>query len=179
MHKTISFLSYFSYSSSTENNYTTTNDRSNQETRRTPDHYNNRTNPRVGTGRIMKPKTEVKKEIKDPDYKGFTKTRQFRNSKSEQKILFKNQRKDRQDFPQNNRNSLEDLERDLNKMNIQDGISKGSNKNNQRQASVPPRLQTEQKGSKRYSSLRQRSLPETAAPPFNQSSNYYGNGKKN
>ncbi|XP_074037445.1 CASC3 exon junction complex subunit isoform X2 [Leptinotarsa decemlineata] len=40
------------------------------------------------------------------------------------------------------------------------------NANNQRQGSVPPRLQSEQKGSKRYSSMRQRSLPEANNPPL-------------
>lgn len=48
-----------------------------------------------------------------------------------------------------------------------------------RQTSVPPRLQNEQRGSKRYSSLRQRSLPDTgAAPPFAQHPSYYPQGKR-
>lgn len=36
---------------------------------------------RVGTGRVIKPK----KEIKDSDYKGFTRPRNYRNPKAEQK----------------------------------------------------------------------------------------------
>lgn len=174
-------------STSTNSNASTTDTKSKQEVpnRRSSSNSiseqpNNRSQQRVGTGRIMKPKPEVKKEIKDSDYRGFTKTRQFRNSKSEQKILPKPQKKEKKETAQSQsskQNSVQDIEKDLNKMNIQDGASKiNSKSNSQRQASVPPRLQGEQKGSKRYSSLRQRSLPETAAPPFTQA-NYYTSGK--
>lgn len=74
----------------------------------------------------------------------------------------------------------------MGKLSVQDGVGLknggggGSGKQGgqqQRQGSVPPRLQGEQKSSKRYSSLRQRSLPETAAPPFGQHpQSYYPNG---
>lgn len=71
------------------------------------------------------------------------------------------------------------LENDMNKLSMQDAMHRGGVKHaSQRQGSVPPRLQAEQKGSKRYSSLRQRSLPETTAPPFNQHApGYYAAGK--
>lgn len=133
---------------------------------------------RVGTGRIVKPK----KEIKDSDYKGFTKSRQYKSSKTEQKVLPRRSAKPESDYIQSqnytNKNNTQDVEADLAKLSLQDAGHKNSGKHGgQRQASVPPRLQAEQKASKRYSSLRQRSLPETAAPPFNQhQSNFYGNG---
>lgn len=135
--------------------------------------------PRVGSGRVAKPK----KEIKDSDYRGFTtKTRQVRNMKTEQKIVPNNSKKDdfiaSQNFTNRNNNvQIQELERDLSKMNVQDGNYKGAKHSGQRQGSVPPRLQSEQKGSKRYSSIRQRSLPEAATPPFTQPSNYYPNGR--
>lgn len=137
----------------------------------------NRTQQRVGSGRVVKPK----REIKDSDYRGFTtKTRQVRNMKTDQKVVPKTARND--DFIQsqnftNRNNSVQDLEKDLSKLNVQDGVYKGGKHGGQRQGSVPPRLQSEQKGSKRYSSIRQRSLPESATPPFSQHSNYYSNGK--
>lgn len=76
---------------------------------------------------------------------------------------------------------MQELERDMGKMSVQEGgggvgFKSNQKHNNQRQGSMPPRLQAEQKGSKRYSSIRQRSLPETANPPFVQHTNYYGNG---
>jgi protein CASC3 len=131
--------------------------------------------PRVGSGRVIKPK----REIKDSDYRGFTtKTRQVRNMKTDQKVVPKTQKKD--DFIQsqnftNKNNNVQDLEKDMSKLNVQDGVYKGSKHGGPRQGSVPPRLQSEQKGSKRYSSIRQRSLPESATPPFTQHSNYYSN----
>lgn len=126
-------------------------------------------NSRVGTGRVSKPK----RELTDSDYRGFTKSRQFKSSPTT-KIHGRN--------PHNsnvNKNNVQEIEKDMGKMSIHDGGG-GSFKanlkhNNQRQGSMPPRLQAEQKGSKRYSSIRQRSLPETTNPPFLQ--NYYGNGK--
>ncbi|XP_044263228.1 protein CASC3 [Tribolium madens] len=135
----------------------------------------NRMQQRVGSGRVVKPK----REIKDSDYRGFTtKTRQVRNMKTDQKVVPKSSKKD--DFIQsqnftNKNNNIQDLERDLSKLNVQDGVHKGGKHGGQRQGSVPPRLQSEQKGSKRYSSIRQRSLPESATPPFSQHSNYYSN----
>lgn len=137
------------------------------------------TQTRVGSGRVIKPK----KEIKDSDYRGFTtKTRQVRNLKNEsqknipQSSTSNNSRNQkREDFIQtqnftNKNNNFQELEKDMSKMNIHDSNNGGSSgsgyKNNkQRQGSVPPRLQNEQKGSKRYSSMRQRSLPESATPP--------------
>lgn len=142
--------------------------------------YQKNYQPRVGSGRVPKPR----KEIKDSDYKGFTtKTRQVRNMKTDQKIVPKNVKKDdfiaSQNFTNRNNNvHIQELERDMSKMNVQDGnYNKGTKHGNQRQGSVPPRLQSEQKGSKRYSSIRQRSLPEAATPPFTQPSSYYPNGK--
>lgn len=149
---------------------------SNDSSQSVPFQEPNRNQQRVGSGRVVKPK----REIKDSDYRGFTtKTRQVRNMKTEQKIVPKNQKKDdiihSQNFTNKN-NNLQELEKDMAKLNVDSG-SKGKH-GSQRQGSVPPRLQTEPKGSKRYSSLRQRSLPESATPPFSQPqhSNYYSNG---
>lgn len=130
----------------------------------------------------MKPK----KEIKDSDYRGFTtKTRQQRNIKTEQQKILppRNQfNKDKEDFIQTqnftNKNSVQEVEKDMSKLSME-GNFKGGKHNNQRQGSVPPRLQSEQKGSKRYSSMRQRSLPEANTPPVPnyQHSSFYPNGK--
>lgn len=65
-----------------------------------------------------------------------------------------------------NQQSLSELEKEVSNLNIQESgnYGRGGKFNNARQASVPPRLQAEQRGgSKRYSSIRQRSLPETTA----------------
>lgn len=78
--------------------------------------------------------------------------------------------------------NIQELEKEVQKLTV-DGQYKGGNKfnNNQRQGSVPPRLQTEQKGSKRYSSMRQRSLPEANTPPampnYSHPTTFYPNGK--
>lgn len=112
------------------------------------------------------------KEIKQSDYTGFTKSRQFRNSNVEQKVLPRAEKKA-------GKGRVQNIEHDLENLNLQDVTVKGGGKGaSPRQGSVPPRLQAEQqKGSKRYSSLRQRSLPETAVPPFSQPANYFPNGK--
>lgn len=143
---------------------------------------NGKPQQRVGTGRIVKPI----KEIKDSDYKGFTISRQYKSSKTGQKIVPKKFTKEDPNYIQSQNytnKSNQQLESEMSKLNIQDPAGHKSNSSRhggQRQASVPPRLQAEQKASKRYSSLRQRSLPETAAPPFNQhQTGYYGNGKFN
>lgn len=138
---------------------------------------------RVGTGRIVKPA----KEIKDSDYRGFTKTRQFKSSKGGQKILPKKSPSVNEDgdYVQsqnftNKNNSVQNLENEMGRMSVQEAAYKNGAKQHggPRQGSVPPRLQAEQKSSKRYSSIRQRSLPETAAPPFGQHApGYYPNGK--
>ncbi|KAJ8949523.1 hypothetical protein NQ314_008220 [Rhamnusium bicolor] len=126
---------------------------------------NNKTNQqRVSTARIVKPK----KEIKDSDYRGFTtKTRQQRNIKIDQQKVLPPRNQSKDDFIQTqnftNKNSIQDIEKDMSKLSV-DNSYKGV-KHNQRQCSVPPRLQSEQKGSKRYSSMRQRSLPEANTPP--------------
>lgn len=148
---------------------------SNRSNNFSTDHSNYRPqNQRIGTGRVIKSKPEMKKEIKDSDYRGFTKTRQFRNSKSEQKVLPKNYKMDNtQRQSNNNEDCTDDIQKELCQMNIQEEPLKSNKQTNQRQNSVPPRLQAEQKGSKRYSSLRQRSLPETVAPSFSQAANYY------
>ncbi|KAK5648314.1 hypothetical protein RI129_003206 [Pyrocoelia pectoralis] len=129
---------------------------------------------RAGTGRVFKPKSEIQPK----DYKGFTKSREFSNSNSKSdQIISKTHKTDAVQDRKNNENKVENLERDMNQINIQDNSLKTSNKqqSGHRQNVVPPRLQVEQKGSKRYSSLRQRSLPETAAPSYNQAANYYPN----
>lgn len=141
--------------------------------------YNNNKSQRVGSGRVTKPKRENKR---GDECSGFTRTRDF-ETKKDQKIMPKHMKKDdyiqSQNFTnKNNKSQTQDLEKDMNKLSINEGgYSKNNKYNNQRQVSVPPRLQNEQKGSKRYSSIRQRSLPETANPPFNQHSNFYPNGK--
>ncbi|KAL1502883.1 hypothetical protein ABEB36_007961 [Hypothenemus hampei] len=126
--------------------------------------------PRVGTGRVIK----SKKEIKDSDYRGFTtKTRQQRSMRTEnQKVLpSRNSCKDSEDFIQTqnftNKNQIAKLEKDISQLNIQDGVYRSTNRNSgNRQGSVPLRIQnSEQKGSKRYSNMRQKSLPEATTPP--------------
>ncbi|CAH0550826.1 unnamed protein product [Brassicogethes aeneus] len=145
--------------------------------RSTSSQESHKNNPRVGSGRVIKPK----KEIQDSDYKGFTtRTRQVRNVKVDQAEPARNQKKDEyihsQNFTNKNSSSVQALEKDMDKLNVQDGIYRGGKQqNNQRQGSVPPRLQSEQKGgSKRYSSMRQRSLPECATPP-NYPTTFYPN----
>lgn len=139
---------------------------------------NGKPQQRVGTGRVVKPK----KEIKDSDYKGFTRPRNYQSSKVDQKAPPPRKSNKDSDFihSQNftNKSRVQELETDMNRLSVQDASSKNVGKqSNQRQGSVPPRLQGEQKSSKRYSSLRQRSLPETAAPPFGQHpQGYYPNG---
>ncbi|XP_057653796.1 protein CASC3 [Diorhabda carinulata] len=137
---------------------------------------NNNKGQRIGSGRISS-----SKEPNESEYNGFTtKSRNARNRKATaQKVLpAKNVQKDdyiqSQNFYLSNKNN--ELEKDMSKLNIEDGNGSKSNfnkanynncNNNQRQSSVPPRLQSEQKGSKRYSSMRQKSLPETTTPPLN------------
>lgn len=144
----------------------------------------NKQGQRVGSGRVVKPNNSNfnnKREPKPNDYRGFTKSRNF-EMKKDQRVLPKQNRKEdyihSQNFTNKSKHVGQDLEKDMNKLNLNEssGGYKGNKYNNQRQVSVPPRLQNEQKGSKRYSSIRQRSLPETANPPFNQHSSYYPNG---
>lgn len=102
--------------------------------------------------------------------------------KKDQRVIPKQNKRDdfihSQNFTNKVKPHLQDVERDMARMNINEGGYKNNKYNNPRQISVPPRLQNEQKGSKRYSSIRQRSLPETTNPPqFNQQSNFYPNGK--
>ncbi|KAF5287992.1 hypothetical protein FQA39_LY15574 [Lamprigera yunnana] len=138
------------------------------------DHPSSRNHEKIGTGRVLKSKPEVPKEIKDSDYKGFTKSRQFRNSKIEQKVIPTSQKGEIQKHLTSREDGTEDVQKNLEQLNFQEQQQPKVNKvNNLRQNSIPPRLQGEQKGSKRYSSLRQRSLPETAVPTFNQAVNYY------
>ncbi|KAI4468957.1 protein casc3 [Holotrichia oblita] len=130
-------------------------------------------NFRAGSGRVSKPK----REITDSDYRGFTKSRQFKSTPANRVHGRNNQNSN---LHQGNK-GIQEVEKDMGKMSIQDGGGGGGFKqnikhNNSRQGSMPPRLQAEQKGSKRYSSIRQRSLPETTNPPFPQHANYYGNG---
>nr|XP_022914646.1 protein CASC3 isoform X1 [Onthophagus taurus] len=135
-------------------------------------YQNNKSSSRVGTGRISKPK----REFSDSDYTGFTKSRQFKSTPPP-RVHNRGPIERPQNAPSKN---VPDLEKDMAKMNLHEGggYNKTSNTkqhNNVRQGSVPPRLQSEQKGSKRYSSIRQRSLPETNNPPFVQHNTYYGN----
>ncbi|XP_076268851.1 CASC3 exon junction complex subunit isoform X1 [Rhynchophorus ferrugineus] len=138
---------------------------------------------RVGSGRVLKPK----KEIKDSDYRGFTKkTRQQRGMRNDQQKVLppRNIKKDSefiqsQNFTNKNsgKSGVAEVEKELGELHIQDGPFKGnkagSNNTQNRQGSVPPRLQqSEQKGSKRYSSMRQRSLPESGTPPSSNFSFY-------
>lgn len=134
---------------------------------------------RVGSGRVIKPN----REIKDSDYTGFTtKTRQVRNVRTEQKIVPRAQKRNdfikTQNFTNTSSSSTQEVEKGMANLNVQDGVYRGGKHGGNRQGSVPPRLQAEHKGcSKRYSSMRQRSLPESATTPFSQHANYYPNGE--
>lgn len=174
----------FRSSTSTQQNFSS-NSNHQQEIKSSPP-QNGKPPQRIGTGRVVKPK----KEIKDSDYKGFTRPRNYKSSRVEQKPQQTPSQQQQSpgikkpDFIQSqnftNKNKVQDLESDMNKLSMHDGVRNGGKPNNQRQGSVPPRLQGEQKSSKRYSSLRQRSLPETAAPPpFSQHppQTYFPNGK--
>ncbi|CAG9764121.1 unnamed protein product [Ceutorhynchus assimilis] len=160
---------------------------SKQFTENNSDQNYNRSNhiTRAGSGRIVKPT----REIKDSDYRGFTsKSRQQRGTRSENQTILP-PRKRETDFIQsqnftnktNHINQVAELEKEINQLNIQDGVYKGSNRNNaqnsnqNRQGSGPPRLQNseQQKSSKRYSSMRQRSLPETNTPPIPANFSFY------
>lgn len=147
---------------------------------------------RTNLGRVVKPR----KDIKDSDHGGFTtKTRQMRPVKIEKQQVLPPRNQEQspkeeipikaQSFENKSNNSIQEIEKEMNKLSI-NGVYKGSKHNNnqqnsqQRQASVPPRLQNEPKGSKRYSSMRQRSLPEANTPPGvapYQHATYYPNGK--
>lgn len=146
---------------------------------------------RTNSGRVVKPR----KEFKDSELLGFTtKTRQFRQAKNDnQKVLpaRNNQPKEEtsnklQSTESDSTNTVQEIDKEMNKLSI-NGVYKGNKANNQpnnqqRQGSVPPRLQNEQKGPKRYSSMRQRSLPETNTPPAVQTyqhTGYYPTGKLN
>ncbi|KAL3286968.1 hypothetical protein HHI36_001454 [Cryptolaemus montrouzieri] len=147
-------------------------------------------NFKIGSGRVSKigNDTSESKHIRDSDYKGFTtKSRMGRNFKYQN--LNKSQKRDEyiqsQNFSSrrisgNLGQQQEELENSMANMTVQESRTHERNnqnkgQNSQRQGSVPPRLQVEQKGSKRYSSIRQRSLPETNNPPIMPHSNYYGN----
>lgn len=154
------------------------------------DFNNKNASQRTNVGRVVR----SKKEIKESDHRGFTtKTRQLRPVKNDkQKILPPRNQQPKeehsnkmQSYENSSGNSaVQELEKSINKLSINGG-HKSNNANNlqnnqQRQTSVPPRLQNEQKGSKRYSSMRQRSLPEANTPPAVQTyphSGYYPNGK--
>ncbi|XP_060536750.1 protein CASC3 [Cylas formicarius] len=137
------------------------------------DSHTNKEQVKASSTHSIKPK----KEIKDSDYRGFTaKTKQQRGVRSEQQKVLpsRNPRKDStefihsQNFTNKNEILVEELEKNINNLALQDGTyNTNKHGNNQgRQGSVPPRLQqSEQKGPKRYSSMRQRSLPETGTPP--------------
>lgn len=162
-------IKFFRSSTSTQQNYSS-NSNYQQEIKSVPP-QNGKTQQRIGSGRVIKPN----REIKDSDYKGFTRPRNYKSSRNEQKPPSpsasqqqhppskKSEYIQSQNFT--NKNKVQELEGDMSKLSMQDGLKNGGKQNNQRQGSVPPRLQGEQKSSKRYSSLRQRSLPETAAPP--------------
>lgn len=154
---------------------------------------NKNSSQRTNSGRVVKPRN---KEIKESDHRGFTtKTRQLRAVKNDQQKVLpprKSQQQPKaeaQHMENKGDNTIQEIEKEMNKLSV-NGVYKGSkyNSNNpqaqqpqqQRQASVPPRLQNEQKGSKRYSSMRQRSLPEANTPPAvttYQHASYYPNGE--
>ncbi|KAF5296138.1 hypothetical protein FQR65_LT10308 [Abscondita terminalis] len=92
-------------------------------------------NHRIGSGRTLKSKPELKNEIKDSITKVLPK-----NYKMENVPKLSNSKED----------GTEDVQKDLSQMSIQEEFSKSNRQNNQRQNSVPPRLQAEQKASKRY-----------------------------
>ncbi|XP_044747064.1 protein CASC3 [Coccinella septempunctata] len=147
---------------------------------------------KAGSGRVQKAKhtNSTRYESLDSsridvsDYKGFTtKVRMGRNFRN-QNTNNKHQKKDNHVQYQNNKKSdnkeqkEEGLESAMAAMSMQD--SRVPEKGNQskaqnRQGSVPPRMQGEPKGSKRYSSIRQRSLPEANNPPVMQHTNYFAN----
>lgn len=145
-------------------------------------HNNKNASQRNTSGRVVKPRKELESE-----HRGFTtKTRQLRPVKNEkQKVLPPRIHQSREITPSKSKSiekdtsgSIQELEKDINKLTI-NGVYKGNKGNNQqnnqqRQGSVPPRLQNEQKGSKRYSSMRQRSLPEANTPPAVQSYQHGG-----
>ncbi|KAK9873874.1 hypothetical protein WA026_002229 [Henosepilachna vigintioctopunctata] len=148
-------------------------------------------NSKVNSGNVAKSKNEYTEphNIRDSDYKGFTtKMRLGRTNFKSQQNNNKGQKKDdfieSQNFSSRRINNNLDqgeqpIEELMGNMVVQDTKgqerSQGKGQNNQRQGSVPPRLQGEQKGSKRYSSIRQRSLPETNNPPILQHPSYYAN----
>lgn len=124
------------------------------------------------------------KTIPVSEYNGFTS--KGRNYKTP-RIGMKNQKKEdykeyihSRNFSSKNANSSSvdqaETEAALKKLTIQD-TNRGK-QNSQRQGSVPPRLQNEPKGPKRYSSMRQRSLPEMVNSPIMQQG-YYPNAEFN
>lgn len=150
---------------------------------------NKNASQRTNSGRVVKPR----KEITESDHRGFTtKTRQLRPVKNDkQKVLPPRNQQTKEENPNKMQsyenstgsNAVQELEKNINKLSINEGHKNNKTNNpqnnQQRQNSVPPRLQNEQKGSKRYSSMRQRSLPETNTPPAVQTyqHGYYPNGK--
>ncbi|CAG9863824.1 unnamed protein product [Phyllotreta striolata] len=156
------------------------NDYARERTSKAENTFNNSKNDenrRAGTGRV----SNSKREPNESEYHGFTTTsRKVRNTKYASQNApssHKNASKDDYIHSQNfsNKNN-QDLESDMNKLSINEGSKSynksgynSSNSGGQRQNSVPPRLQSEPKGPKRYSSMRQKSLPETNTPPI---SNY-------
>lgn len=155
------------------------------------DRYNSNKNQRVGTGRIVKPN----REIRDSDYQGFTKPRQFTKSHAHAPQNQNVNDDSLQSRNYTNRRHV-DLEKDMNRMSLNEPAHKSkqlpphANRHHQnaqqqqrqqpqqqeQQGPVPPRLQTEQKGSsKRYSSIRQRSLPESSNSNYNQQGHGYYN----
>lgn len=128
--------------------------------------------------RAITKQDDIAKPTTNPHSRGVTRARGFRGVGRGGQTRSKPPQDDNNDYimSQNftnkniNQQVMSDVEKDMSNMNIQEGsYGRGGKFNNSRQASVPPRLQAEQRGSKRYSSLRQRSLPETAA---NQSGNF-------
>ncbi|XP_017786724.1 PREDICTED: protein CASC3-like [Nicrophorus vespilloides] len=139
------------------------------------DRQNNKNHNRIGTGRVIKPN----RDIKDSDYKGFTKSRQF-TPRTQKDMGRDKEAPHSQNY--GNKRSTHEIEKEMGKLSVQEQVyAKGGNKQHggNRQGSIPPRMQGEPKGgSKRYSSIRQRSLPESANPPtFNQQHGYYGNAE--
>lgn len=140
----------------------------------------------TNTGRYDPPDST---RIDVSDYKGFTTKsrmgRNFKNQNSNNRTSKRDTQSQYENYPSNRRNNNkvqkeEGIENAMAAMSMQD--SRASDKGNQsktqsRQGGVPPRMQGEPKGSKRYSSIRQRSLPEANNPPMLQHANFFGNGK--
>ncbi|CAH1164399.1 unnamed protein product [Phaedon cochleariae] len=124
---------------------------------------NNKNNQRVGSGRVANPNGFTSRTA---SYKKFSKEGQKAQPSSQKEDFIQSQNFTNRNNQEHSQNIVQDIERGIEKLSV-DNESRSRNNNNQRQGSVPPRLQNEQRSSsKRYSSMRQRSLPEANTPPM-------------